>query len=362
MSFENSTDHPEALRDSSLLTQNDRTTAFMSIAFNTSLVEYFQRYGASSPAIKYFSTDDNYVNTGTTMVVDHAHKSSQETTNAILVATIHSGIRAYHALFIQDLGSATNWTVDLQIQKLCALATAQRLSSNSVVSLALDFDGFTRTPSSRIQGLWAIVQEFNISLVTTHYLNTSTPVVFSHSSYMSSTDFRTLRQYNQYISTTPEPEIQYGHGHPQVDLIQDQASLGVDTHFTFLVDMVGQARLWLQNLRLRRYNEVIEDLKVPWNNHMSVEQAFYLITRAGGLSLRRLDIGIIAPSTKGDLTIFDSVRPNILEGKLTYPVYVDVKARFLKSARRIRQTWRDNTMKYGPTGVVDTMRGNGTGY
>ena len=65
---------------------------------------------------------------------------------------------------------------------------------------------------------------------------------------------------NQYISTTPESELQYGHGHLQTYLSQDQAALGIDTHFTYSADIITQARLWLQSVRNILYSQVLAKL------------------------------------------------------------------------------------------------------
>lgn len=474
ISFNTSTNRSEVLRNSSLLIQNDRIidfynttspssypndtiivnatgkiispgfvnthhhlwqTALKTIASNTTLAEYFQRYGEFSPTIEYFSPEDKYLGqlvgalelaySGTTTIVDHAHgDSSGQTADAILNATLESGIRIYHALAIHDLGNASNWTVDLQIQKLQSLSSDQRLINSSLVSLALAFDAFSNAPESQVKKMWSVVQNANLSLVTTHHLggpyvvnnspslllslgwlNSSTPIIFSHASNISPADTQVLRQYNQYISTTPESEMHYGHDHPYAHLIQDQAALGVDTHFTFSADMVGQARLWLQNLRIRRYNQVLEDFQVPWNSPMSVEQAFYQITRAGGLALRRSDLGVISPGAKADLAIFSTDSPNMLGidnpiaaiilhsnvgdvedvlvggryvkrgGRLLYSQYADIRSRFATSARRIQRIWEEmdwpdfweedlfqDTTEYGTSYTVDTKSGDGTGY
>jgi cytosine/adenosine deaminase-related metal-dependent hydrolase len=237
------------------------------------------------------------------------------------------------------------------------------------------------------------------------WLNSSTPVVFAHASFITSSDFTALRNNNQYISTTPESELHYGHTHPYASLIQDQAALGIDTHFTYSTDMVTQARIWLQSLRLDRFEEVLLGrVQIPVNNPMSVEQAFYLITRAGGLALRRPDLGIIAVGAKADLAIFDGDSPSMLgwsdpvaaiilhsnvgdiehvlvggqwvkrDGKLLYNGYDDIKRRFVQSAKRIQQIWQgidwppldqglwQGETTYGYPQEIDTLRGDGTGY
>lgn len=407
-------------------------TAFKTIASNTTLSEYFQKYSEFSPTITNMTVEDKYLgtltgalellNAGSTTVLDHAHgDSSNATADAMLNATLASGIRAYHGFTVHAI---PGYDIEDQIFKLQELAQDPRLKSNGLVSLGLSYDGFDGGSENITSKLFDIVQNDNLSVVTTHYLggpwtisnsptllstlgwlNTSVPIIFSHASFITSSDFTALRQSNQYLSTTPESEMHYGHAHPWAHLIQDQASLGVDTHFTYSTDMVGQARLWLQRLRQRRFDPVIvEDLQIPIHNPMSVEQAFYLITRAGALSLRRSDLGIITPGAKADLIVFDGESPNMLgwkdpvaaiilhsnvgdvehvlvggewvkrDGKLTFEGYGDVKRRFLESARRIQNTWAEidfgswseglfnGVTEYGEPEVVDTMKGDGSGY
>src|SRR5262245_32249284 len=76
------------------------------------------------------------------------------------------------------------------------------------------------------------------------YLDTPIPIVFSHASFIPTADMELLRSSNQYISITPESEMHFGHLHPGSHLIQDQAAMGVDTHFTFSADILTQSRIW----------------------------------------------------------------------------------------------------------------------
>jgi cytosine/adenosine deaminase-related metal-dependent hydrolase len=408
-------------------------TAFKTIASNTTLAEYFQRYGEFGPAIEHFTAEDKYLgqltgslellNSGTTTVLDHAHgDSSNETADAIFSATLASNLRTYHAFAIHALPN--NYSVDTQIAKLASLASDARVHNSSLVSVGLAYDNFDNAPASLLSQLWSLVQSSNLSIVTTHtlggpwivgntpsllsslgWLNTSVPVVFSHASFISSADMHALRSTNQYISTTPESEMHYGHAHPYAHLIQDQAALGVDTHFTYSADMIGQARIWLQALRLQRFEgAVVDKLEITVHNPMSVEQAFYQITRAGALALRRPDLGAIAIGMKADIAIFDGETPNMLgwgdavaaiilhsnpgdvdsvmvggkwvkkDGKLVFEGYEGVKRKFLESARKIQGIWGgmewgrvdvglwQGQTEFGEAEVVDTLRGNGTGY
>src|ERR1700722_4878621 len=202
------------------------------------------------------------------------------------------------------------------------------------------------------------------------FLNTSIPIVFSHGSYLTVQDATLLRSTSQYLSITAESERHYGHGDSQSPYIMDQASLGVDTHFTYSTDIIGQARLWLQTVRLLFYSQVLGDWEIPPNNPMSVEQSFYLATRAGGLALHRNDIGVLVEGAKADLVVFDGTSPNMLgwadpvaavmlhsnvgniqhvlvDGKfrkrdfrLTVEGdYANITRQFLASARRIQSIW-----------------------
>jgi cytosine/adenosine deaminase-related metal-dependent hydrolase len=238
-----------------------------------------------------------------------------------------------------------------------------------------------------------------------NFLNTSIPVVFSHASYLTVQDAELLRSTNQYVSITGESERHYGHGDPNSQYIMDQSSLGIDTHFTYSSDIVGQARMWLQDVRLRFYSKVLDTWEIPPNNPMSVEQAFLLTTRAGGLALRRPDIGVLVEGAKADLVVFDGTSPNMLgwddpvaavilhsntgdvehvlvngefrkrDFKLVVPGYAETQKRFLASARRIKELWKQMPypvlegpfpytagVNYSDAMTADVVRGWTNGY
>lgn len=106
--------------------------------------------------------------------------------------------------------------------------------------------------------------------------------------------------------------MHYGHGHHVSHLIQDQASLGIDTHFTYSGDILTQARIWLQSTRRTLHKEVLDRWHVPGANPFSVNQAFLLATRNGGLALHREDIGVLAVGAKADLIVWDGTSPSLL--------------------------------------------------
>lgn len=193
--------------------------------------------------------------------------------------------------------------------------------------------------------------------------------MFSHASFLTPAGARLLRETNQYISITAESEMHYGHDHPYNHMIQDQASLGIDTHFTYSTDILTQARMWLQYVRLTLYRWLAQNYELPTKNPMSVNQAFLLATRNGGLALRRPDLGVLSVGAAADVVVWDGSSPGMLgwhdpvaavilhagvgdvkhvmvdgkmkkrDGKLLVPKYRDLQREFVDVAKRIQSTW-----------------------
>ncbi|KAJ7811046.1 amidohydrolase family protein [Mycena olivaceomarginata] len=128
-----------------------------------------------------------------------------------------------------------------------------------------------------------------INVVTTHYVNGLTPD--PGPTWNSSLAARC-------ITDTV-------HRHP-ILANPRQAALGVDTHFTFSIDMIGQMRIWLQSTRLGLYQETLDRFKIPSNTPMTVRQAFLLGTRNGGLALKQPDLGVLRVGAKADVLVFST--------------------------------------------------------
>ncbi|GIJ92652.1 hypothetical protein Asppvi_001930 [Aspergillus pseudoviridinutans] len=359
-------------------------TAFKTLGSNTSLAEYFVRYGEFSPAKKIFTPEDVYIgqltglcesiNSGVTSILDHAHHTwSSETALAGLQASVDSGARTWWCYAFHNLSDATwvsNYTREDQIADFLHIAEDGPWRKSDTVSLGIAYDNFAMDDAAEIEQITSLAVSRNVSAFTMHYLggpwsyanspqlanqykflNTSIPIVFSHASYLTVEDAELLRSTNQYVSIT--------------------GSLGIDTHFTYSADIVGQARMWLQEVRLRLYAQVLDHWDIPPNNPMSVEQAFLLATRGGGLALRRPDIGVLVEGAKADLVVFDGTSPNMLgwddpvaavilhsnpgdvehvlvngefrkrDFKLVVPDNLaQIRQRFLASARRIQEIWK----------------------
>ncbi|KAF2825800.1 Metallo-dependent hydrolase [Ophiobolus disseminans] len=407
-------------------------TAFKTLGSNTTLLEYFSRYGSGSPAQSVFTPEDVYLgqllgyyealNAGVTTIVDYAHSMwSTEHAYAAVRGMTESGVRG---VFAYQLADYRNFTWNASVGTFRRLADDEN-AFNLRVDLGVAYDGYSRTggdAEKRSSDVLNLARQHNVSLLTTHanggvygspnspeeihrlgFLNQSQiPWIFAHASYISIQSQQLLRQTNHYISITPESEMHYGHDHPTSHLIQDQASLGVDTHFTFSTDILTQARIWLQHVRQTLYRDVVQRQKLPANNPMSVTQAFLLATRNGALALHRTDIGILAPAAKADLIIWNGRSPSMLgwsdpiaaimlhasisdikhvmvdgvfkkrDGRLVVEGYEELQDRFLESVKRIQRVWGDMSrpvlqgisaagVGFDRTVEVDVVRGEGMG-
>ncbi|KAL7947080.1 hypothetical protein V8C42DRAFT_301047 [Trichoderma barbatum] len=409
-------------------------TVFKTIASNVSLTEYFSRYGEFFSADK-FTADDVYIsqlaglyeamNGGVTTLLDHAsHTWSAGTSYAGLNASVESGARVFWAFAFHNIPSL-NYTTSDQVPTFREMATNKKLLlGGSPTEIGIAYDAWGPNPDVKeAQTVADLVKEFNVSVMTTHslagpwsisnlpsqvqqfgILNGTVPVVFSHASFITADDLQLLRSTNQYISITAESEMQYGHGHPHSYDAQDQAALGIDTHFTYSADILTQARLWLQSTRLHYYEQVLDNWHVPTYNPMSVNQAFLLATRSGGLALRRPDLGVIKAGAKADLVVWDAENsPSMLgwedpvaaiimhanigdilhvlvdgkfvkkDRKIVNRDYPRIKKAFLEAAKKIQKIWKETSYptyegtwtsgySYGAPLTVDVQRGKDTGY
>ncbi|RYP74438.1 hypothetical protein DL769_004015 [Monosporascus sp. CRB-8-3] len=416
-------------------------TVFKTLGSNTTLAEYAGRFSANV-AQPLFTPDDLYIsqlagihealNAGVTTILDHAHHTwTREHATAGLDASIDSGARVFFAYAFQNVPGFSIQDQVLHWREIardcCRPAAGAReqvpTASSNLTTLAIAYDGWTGDP--RNPDTVAVIDlalESNVEVLTTHHvdgpwllggapedlhrvgiLNTSIPIVVSHASFLTARGAQLLRQTNQHISITAESEMHYGHLHPTSHQILDQASLGVDTHFTFSTDILTQARIWLQTTRYRLYENTMDRWQIPANNPMSVNQAFLLATRNGGLAVGRPDLGVIAPDAKADILVWDGRSPALLgwtdpiaaiilhasvgdirdvlvdgefrkrDGELVVEGYAGVQDRFLRSARRIQERLKETPLQslegsfmggypYGPVPQVDVQRGEGTGY
>ncbi|KAF5008127.1 hypothetical protein FDECE_5563 [Fusarium decemcellulare] len=407
-------------------------TAFKTIMSNTTLVEYFMRYRDPPPALGFTSKDVylsqlaglyETLNAGVTTILDHAHHNwSPSSAWAGFNASVDSGARVFWAYSFQD-APVTNYTVSEQIPAFEKLA-AYNTHKSSLTELGIAYDHWGPNPdAAEAQEIADLAVQYNVSVVTTHsvgghygsdnmpkhvdafgLLNTSIPVVFSHGTYITEEDANLLRASNQYFSITPESEALSGFGHPYSYDHLDQAALGVDTHSALSADLLSQARRWLQDVRLHFFDQVNGKSQIPSKSPMSTYQAFVLATRAGGLALRRPDLGVIQVGAKADLVVWDAENSPALmgwndpivavilhasvgdilhvlvdgkfvkrNGRLTAPDYPQIRKEFTASARKIQGVLKNTPypvlegqlapgVEFAVPRYADTQRGPGNGY
>ncbi|KAL2213366.1 amidohydrolase [Sarocladium strictum] len=410
-------------------------TGLKTLGSNTTLGEYFGRYGSPASGTD-FRAEDVYIgqlaglyealNAGVTTIVDHAHHTwTDETSWAGLNASAESSARVFWCYAFENTTNADGpRTVEEQMANFRNIIQSDEWKRSSV-EIGVAYDSWGPQPDINERSkVIDLATEHKVPVITTHslggpwgvtnmpsdlggldILKGDIPIIFSHASFLSPNDRDLLRQNNHYVSITPESEMHYGHTHPHSYLVQDQSALGVDTHFTFSTDILTQARIWLQSTRYRLFSQVVENWKIPRNTPETVNQAFLLATRNGGLALRRHDLGVLNKGAKADLIVWNAREsPALLgwndpvaavmlhasvgdifdvmvdgkfvkrEGKLVVDGYGKVRERFLASAKRLQDLWAKKDYpvlegqwfaggsEFGDTLKVDVVSGEGDGY
>ncbi|RDW72754.1 uncharacterized protein DSM5745_07926 [Aspergillus mulundensis] len=317
-------------------------SVYRSMGPNTTLPQYMGWAGHMGQLVPVaFTADDIYIsslqgyieglNAGVTSVVEHAHNNwSRAVMEEGYRAAVDSGARVwwcYDVMEREGFSAHEQWDAYGQLVRDKSALVSSGLSLDGLGWGILNGDG---KAVDFIRGKKA---ELDIQALTVHHCggpwpqgNTSPtricadnnlyeadlPIIFSHSPFLTDSDKEMLREHKVFISITPESECHYGIGQETGHEISDQASLGIDTNWTFSGDIIGQARLWLQLTRLRQYTKTLHTGLLPNANPMAVEQAFLLATRQGGRALRRDDIGVITVGAKADLVVFNGDSPSML--------------------------------------------------
>ena len=136
-------------------------TAFRTIGSNTTLVDYFVKYGASGPASTNFTAEDIYVgqlvgiyeaiNTGVTSILDFAHHTwSTEKSLAGLQGSVDSGARVWWSYAIQQLSNG--FSIDEQFVDLEDIVRNKKdLWDDTNVEIGLAYDRFVDGPSEEVE-------------------------------------------------------------------------------------------------------------------------------------------------------------------------------------------------------------------
>ncbi|KAK5167766.1 uncharacterized protein LTR77_007465 [Saxophila tyrrhenica] len=313
-------------------------TALRTLAPDTTLAEYFSSYSHYSPLSASFSPEDLYISTlagilealngGTTTLLEHAHNNwSVDAVKRGYDAGVQSGARMWWCCAAEHRNGITDE------EMLEALGQRHRSGNEGgLMELGLAWDGMGTQSEEEVERVKGLVRKHDLKALTLHHLGSpwpfdnspslaasppkslqslNLPTIFSHAGFATPADISALRKHNWHLSITPESELHYGHGQQTSRLVQDQASLGIDTSFTFSGDLLTQARIWLQTARGTEYNRALGTGKIPDRNPMKVEEAFLLATRQGALALRREDLGVLRVGAKADIVCFSGEAPNM---------------------------------------------------
>lgn len=140
-------------------------------------------------------------------------------------------------------------------------------------------------------------------------------MLFSHATPFDDSDATKVRRVGAAVSSTPQTELQMGHGWPVwfQDNCTEFASLGVDCHSTNTASMVEQMRVGLQAERARRNVTVLENDKVPLKVQVNAQQAFQLATIRGARAIKMGDqLGSLEVGKLADIVVFDMLSPGMI--------------------------------------------------
>ena len=136
----------------------------------------------------------------------------------------------------------------------------------------------------------------------------------SHATNLTESDVEKLAKSKAWISSTPDTELQMGHGYPVCfrEDCADRMSLGIDCHSNNSSDIMTQMRLALQCERANRNEKSIVQGKNLRSLNLSVQDAFRLGTIQGARAIHMEDkVGSIEKGKLADLVIFNGRSPGM---------------------------------------------------
>ncbi|KAK2606236.1 hypothetical protein QQS21_003407 [Conoideocrella luteorostrata] len=320
-------------------------TAYRTIGPDIVLAQYFGNWlSQMSDDAKLFTPDDIYISclqgyleglhSGVTSYVDHAHNNwASDVVEPGFTAAEDSGARVWWCYDV-----AHREAFPLQDQWKALARVASKATPSSLVQPGISLDSLSGSfqaeeKENHLQNTKQMLDDLNLKAITLHHMNgpwpndghsspvqickhnlhsKQRPIIFSHAPFLDSEEQQALSEHDVFVSITPESECHFGHGQVSGRNVSKQAALGLDTNWTFSGDMLFQARLWLQNVRLTSFHQTLQKGLLPRETPFTVEQGFLMATRQGGLALRRRDIGVLQVGAQADIVVFDGDSPNML--------------------------------------------------
>ncbi|KAI1035538.1 hypothetical protein LB504_006021 [Fusarium proliferatum] len=274
---------------------------------------------------------------GTTTIVDHAHISyTPQHNNAALSATISSGIRSIYCYC--PTGRVKTWKPFEMEEQLLPSWLLEQLTSlckngpfaNGRVTMGFAFDSFY-LPKDVVVNIFNQVRGLGIKTITSHYVPSLLPgstvdllesygllekdILLSHATPLNDSDAQKLQRVGASISSTPDTELQMGHGWPVCfqENAKSISSLGIDCHSNNTGSIVAQMKVGLQAERARRNGRIHKAGKIPAKVQVSTQDAFQLGTIGGARAIKMGDkIGSLEEGKIADLVIWDTLSPAMI--------------------------------------------------
>ncbi|KAF4499592.1 5-methylthioadenosine S-adenosylhomocysteine deaminase [Fusarium agapanthi] len=264
---------------------------------------------------------------GTTTIVDTtiSHTLPSTVNNAALSATISSGIRSIFCYC--PIGRVKTWKpFEMEEEFLPAWIFEQLTSlckavpfAEGRVTMGFAFDSFY-LPKDVVVNIFNQVRGLGIKTITSHYvpslLSGSTVdllesfglldkvILLSHAIPLNDSDAQKLQSVGASISSTPDTELQMGHGWPVCfqENARSISSLGIDCHSNNTGSIVAQ-------------------MKIPAKVRVSTQDAFRLRTIGGARAIKISDqTGSLEEDKIADPVIWDTASPAIIYGAEEDPI------------------------------------------
>lgn len=257
---------------------------------------------------------------------------------AALAATVSSGIRSIFCY--GPIARIKTWKPTLQVEQpllpdwffkqIRSLCESEPFGDGRV-TMGLAFNSF-HLPKDEVIDLFKEVRRLGIKTITSHYVPSMFPgnstvdllerygllgpdILLSHATGLSATDAEKLRKVDGALSSTPDTELQMGHGWPVCfqGNVNSISSLGVDCHSNSAGGIVAQMRVGLQAERARRNYKTLESGKTPGKISLSAQDAFQLATIKGAKAIKMADrLGSLEEGKIADIVVFDTLGPGMI--------------------------------------------------